>query len=111
MPSGEQEKEQEIQLVKAIEENKAKGLPEEKATQIAQNMVKGRMNKFFEEICLVNQPYVKENKITVGKHVENVAKELGGSIAITGFTRFEKGEGIEKKQENFAEEIAKQLQK
>jgi len=107
VPSAEQEKEQEIQLVKAIEENKAKGLPDEKATQIAHNMVKGRMNKFFEEICLVNQPYVKENKITVGKHVENMAKELGGSIAIRDFVRFEKGEGIEKKQENFAEEIAK----
>lgn len=111
VPAAEQEKEQEIQLVKAIEENKAKGLPDEKAAQIAQNMVKGRMNKFFEEICLINQPYVKENKITVGKHVENVAKELGGSIKITAFVRFEKGEGIEKKQENFAEEIAKQLQK
>ncbi len=111
VPSDEQEKEREIQLVKAIEENKAKGLGDEKAEQIAQNMVKGRMNKFFEEICLVNQPYVKENKITVGKHVENVAKELGGSVAIHAFVRFEKGEGIEKKQENFAEEIAKQLQK
>lgn len=110
VPDDEQEKEKEIQLVKAMEENKAKGLPDEKAAQIAQNMVKGRMNKFFEEICLVNQPYVKENKITVGKHVENVAKELGGSIVIHGFVRFEKGEGIEKKQENFAEEIAKQLQ-
>jgi elongation factor Ts len=75
VPDEEQEKEKEIQLVKAIEENKAKGLPDEKAAQIAQNMVKGRMNKFFEEICLVNQPFVKENKITVGKYVENVAKE------------------------------------
>lgn len=110
VPAAEQEKEREIQLVKAIEENKEKGLPDEKARQIAQNMVKGRMNKFFEEICLLNQPYVKENKVTVGKHVENVAKELGGSIVIRDFTRFEKGEGIEKKQENFAEEIAKQLQ-
>lgn len=111
VPAAEQEKEREIQMVKAIEENKAKGLPDEKATQIAQNMVKGRMNKYFEEFCLVNQPYVKENKLTVGKHVDSVAKQLGGSIAICGFTRFEKGEGIEKKQENFAEEIAKQLQK
>lgn len=111
VPAEEQEKEKEIQLVKAIEENKAKGLSEEKAAQIAQNMVKGRMNKFFEEICLVNQPFVKENKITVGKYVENVAKELGGSITVKKFVRFEKGEGIEKKQENFADEVAKQLQK
>ena len=111
VPAGEQEKEQEIQLAKAIEENKAKGLSDEKAAQIAQNMVKGRMNKFFEEICLVNQPFVKENKVTVGRHVEDTAKQLGGAIVIRDFVRFEKGEGIEKKQENFAEEIAKQLQK
>ncbi|MCI2106325.1 MAG: translation elongation factor Ts [Intestinimonas sp.] len=111
VPAEEQEKEHEIQLAKAIEENKAKKMPEEKAKMIAANMVKGRMNKFFEEICLVNQPYVKENKLTVEQHVKNVAKELGGTIVLKGFVRFEKGEGIEKKQENFAEEIAKQLKK
>jgi elongation factor Ts len=102
----ELEKEREIQLNKAIEENKAKNLPEDKARQIAENMVKGRINKFYEDICLLNQPYVKENKITVGQHVKNVAKQLGGSIEIKAFTRFEKGEGIEKKQEDFAAEIA-----
>ncbi|MEG2420528.1 MAG: elongation factor Ts, partial [Oscillospiraceae bacterium] len=66
--------------------------------------------KFFEDICLVNQPFVKENKVTVEQHVKNTAKELGGSITLLSYVRFEKGEGIEKKQENFAEEIAK-LQK
>jgi elongation factor Ts len=100
------EREREIQFNKAVEENKAKNLPEEKARQIAENMVKGRVNKFFEEICLLNQPYVKENKITVGQHTKNVAKQLGGTIDIKAFTRFEKGEGIEKKQEDFAAEIA-----
>ncbi|NCB36560.1 MAG: hypothetical protein EOM58_11020 [Clostridia bacterium] len=84
-------------------------LPEDKAKMIAQNMVKGRMNKFFEEICLVNQPFVKENKITVGKHVEAVAKSLGGSVALKGFVRFEKGEGIEKKSDDFAAEVAGML--
>ena len=103
---GELEKEKEIQLKKAIEENKAKNLPEDKARQIAENMVKGRINKFFEDICLMNQPYVKENKLTVAKHVENVAKQLGGQIKVKGFTRFEKGEGIEKKQDDFAAEVA-----
>jgi elongation factor Ts len=102
----ELEREREIQLNKAMEENKAKKLPEDKSRQIAQSMVKGRMNKFFEEICLLNQPYVKENKITVEQHVKNVSKELGGSVRIKAFTRFEKGEGIEKKQEDFAAEIA-----
>lgn len=102
----ELEKERVIQLNKAIEENRAKNLPEEKALQIAENMVKGRINKFYEEICLLNQPYVKENKITVEKHVSQLAKELGGTIKILGFSRFEKGEGIEKKKEDFAAEIA-----
>lgn len=108
--SSELDKEREIQFNKAMEENKAKNLPEEKARQIAENMVKGRINKYYEEICLLNQPYVKENKITVEKHVQQVAKELGGSIVVKAFTRFEKGEGIEKKEENFADEINKLVQ-
>jgi len=100
------EKEKEIQLNKAIEENKAKNLPEDKARQIAENMVKGRMNKFFEDICLVNQPFVKGDKITVEAHINQVAKGLGGDIKITSFARFEKGEGIEKKEDDFAAEVA-----
>ena len=100
------EQERQIQLAKAVEENKAKNLPEDKAVKIAENMVKGRMNKFFEEVCLLNQPFVKENKITVEKHVANLAKELGGEIKVSAYTRFERGEGIEKQESNFAEEIA-----
>ncbi|MCL2228182.1 MAG: translation elongation factor Ts [Oscillospiraceae bacterium] len=105
--AGELEKEREIQLNKAIEENKAKDLPDDKARQIAENMVKGRINKYYEEICLMNQPYVKENKLTVEKHVQQVAKNLGGQITVKAFTRFEKGEGIEKKEDDFAAEVAK----
>ena len=104
--ASELEKEKEIQLNKALEENREKNMPEDKARQIAENMVKGRINKFYEEICLLNQPYVKENKITVEKHTQQVAKDLGGQIKIAAFTRFEKGEGIEKKQEDFAAEVA-----
>jgi len=100
------EQERQIQLAKAIEENKAKKLPDDKAKAIAENMVKGRMNKFFEEVCLLNQPFVKGDKITVEKHVANLAKELGGEIKVNAYTRFERGEGIEKKESNFAEEIA-----
>ena len=100
------EKEREIQYNKAVEDNKAKNLPEEKARQIAENMVKGRMNKFYEEVCLLNQPYVKENKLSVEKHVQQVAKNLGGKIIVKAFTRFEKGEGIEKKKDDFAAEVA-----
>jgi len=102
--------EEKIQLTKAIEENKAKNLPDDKAQKIAESMVKGRMNKFFEEVCLMNQPFVKGDKITVEKHVANLAKELGGTIAIKGYTRFEKGEGIEKQESDFASEIASMVQ-
>jgi len=102
----ELEKEKEIQLNKAIEENKAKNLPDDKARQIAEKMVKGRINKFFEDICLMNQAFVKENKITVEGHIKQVAKALGGDIKVNSFTRFEKGEGIEKKQDDFAAEVA-----
>ena len=100
------EKEKEIQLNKAIEENKAKNLPDDKARKIAESMVKGRINKFYEEICLLNQPYVKDTKLTVGGHVKQMAKSLGGQIAVKAFTRFEKGEGIEKKKDDFASEVA-----
>lgn len=102
-------KEREIQMHKALEENKQKNLPEDKARMVAENMVKGRMNKFFEDICLMQQAFVKESKITVEKHVANVAKELGGTIKIISFTRFEAGEGIEKKADNFADEVANMI--
>ena len=104
--ASELEKEKEIQLNKAIEENKAKNLPDDKARQIAENMVKGRINKYYEEVCLLCQPFVKENKLTVEQHVAEVAKALGGQIVVKAFTRFEKGEGIEKKQDDFAAEVA-----
>jgi len=98
--------EEAIQLTKAIEENKAKNLPDDKAQKVAESMVKGRMNKFFQDICLMNQPFVKESKMSVQQHVAAVAKEVGGELKVTGFTRFEKGEGIEKQESNFADEIA-----
>ena len=104
------EAERQIQLAKAVEENKAKNLPDDKAQAIAENMVKGRMNKFFEEVCLLNQPFVKGDKITVEQHVKNLSKELGGEITVKAFTRFERGEGIEKQESNFADEIAKMVQ-
>jgi len=101
--------EEQIQLAKAIEENKAKNLPDDKAEAIAKNMVKGRMNKFFEEVCLVNQPFVKESKLTVEQHVAALAKSLGGEIKITAFARFERGEGIEKEETDFAAEVASMM--
>ncbi len=79
--------------------------------KILNGMVMGRINKELSEICLLDQVYVKaeDGKQTVGKYVAEVAKANGANITIKGFVRYETGEGIEKKQENFAEEVAAQL--
>lgn len=78
-----------------------------KPAQIIEKMVVGRIGKFYDNNCLLEQAYVKEDSIKVSKYVENCAKEFGGHITVTGYYRFEKGEGIQKREENFAEEIAK----
>ena len=78
-----------------------------KPAQIIEKMVIGRVNKFYDNNCLLDMAYVKEDDMKVGKYVENTAKALGGDITVTGFYRFEKGEGIQKREENFADEIAK----
>ncbi|MBR4013572.1 MAG: elongation factor Ts [Clostridia bacterium] len=78
-----------------------------KPAQIIEKMVSGRINKFYDNNCLLDMAYVKEDDMKVGKYVENTAKALGGNIIVTGFHRFEKGEGIQKREENFADEIAK----
>jgi elongation factor Ts len=110
IPAEEVEKEKNIQLAKAIEEGKENTkIPEAKRQMIAENKVKGRMNNYFAEVCLLNQQYVKENKTTVEQHVKAVAKQLGGTIEVVKFTRFVTGEGIEKKEENFADEVASMI--
>ena len=78
-----------------------------KPAQIIEKMVSGRINKFYDNNCLLDMSYVKDDELKVGKYVELTAKELGGAITVTGFHRFEKGEGIQKREENFADEIAK----
>ncbi len=91
-------KEKEILTVQAMNEGK----PE----NIAQKMVMGRINKFYKEVCLTEQPFIKDGDLTVAKYIANTAKEFGGSIKLTGFVRFEKGEGLEKREDNFADEVA-----
>ena len=78
-----------------------------KPDQILEKIVSGRLGKFYERVCLVEQGYVKEDSMTVGAYTKATAKELGGDIKICSFVLYEKGEGIEKKEDNFAEEIAK----
>ena len=99
------DKEKEIQLAQLANDPKMAAKPE----KVKEGIVMGKMGKFYEENCLMQQAFVKENKTSVEKHVAAVAKELGGTIEVKGFYRYERGEGLEKKQENFAEEIAKQL--
>ncbi|MBQ7172752.1 MAG: elongation factor Ts [Clostridia bacterium] len=78
-----------------------------KPDAIKEKMVMGRISKFYDNNCLVDMTYVKDEDLKVGQYVEKTAKELGGEIRIAKFYRFEKGEGIQKREENFADEIAK----
>ena len=80
-----------------------------KPDNILANIVKGRLGKFYENNCLLEQAYVKDDSMTVAKYVASVAKELGGSIKVTGYVRFDKGEGIQKREEDFAAEIEKMV--
>ena len=84
----------------------AQAMNEGKPANIAEKMVAGRINKYFKEICLVDQAFIKDDELTVAGYAKKVAGELGTEIKITSFVRFEKGEGIEKKEHNFAEEVA-----
>ena len=77
-----------------------------KPEAVKEKIVMGKMNKFYEENCLLQQEYVKDGSMTVEKYIASAAKELGGSVKFVDAVRFMKGEGIEKKQENFAAEIA-----
>ena len=95
-------KEKEILVSQMKEDPKMANKPD----AVLGKIVEGKIGKYYKENCLVEQQYVIDGDLTVGKYVENTAKELGGSIKIASFVRFEKGEGIEKREDNFAEEIA-----
>ena len=95
--------EKEILLAQAKKENP------EKPDNIIEKMIIGRLNKEMKEICLLDQVYVQDGDLTVAKYVDKVAKKNGANMTVKRFVRFETGEGIEKKQENFAEEVAAQM--
>ena len=78
-----------------------------KPEKVLDGIIMGKLGKFYEANCLVDMAYVKEDDMTVGQYVAKTAKELGGKIAIASFARFEKGEGIQKREEDFAAEIEK----
>ena len=98
----------EILLAQIMNDPKESQKPE----KVIQGMISGRINKELKEICLLDQVYVKaeDGKQNVAKYVEEVAKANGAKITVKGFVRFETGEGIEKKQEDFAAEVAAQME-
>ena len=77
-----------------------------KPAAIADKIVLGKLGKFYKEFCLVDQPYVKDGDLSIQKYTDETAKTLGGKITILGFARYEKGEGLEKRSDNFADEVA-----
>ncbi|ASW42928.1 translation elongation factor Ts [Clostridium isatidis] len=93
------EKEKEIYRVQALNEGK----PE----KIVDKMVNGRIQKYFKEVCLLNQAWVKDGDKSIIKYLQEKSKEVGSPITVNRFVRFERGEGIEKAEDNFAEEVAK----
>ena len=95
--------EKKIMLAQMANDPKMAGKPD----KVKENIVNGKLNKFFAENCLLQQAFVKDGDVTVEQYMNAAAKKLGGTVTLKDAVRFEKGEGIEKKEENFAEEIAK----
>ncbi|MBE9486344.1 MAG: translation elongation factor Ts, partial [Chloroflexi bacterium] len=98
VPSAVVDKEKEIMRVKAIDSGK----PE----NIVEKIIVGQINKYFGEVCLLDQAFVIDPDQKVGKVVEALAKELGSEIKLNSYARFQLGEGVEKKEDDFAAEVA-----
>ena len=95
-------KEKEIMLVQMSQDPKNANKPE----AVKQKMIEGKIKKFFKENCLVDQEFVKDGDLSVAQYTAKVAKDLGGDIKIVKFARFQKGEGLEKRADDFAAEVA-----
>ncbi len=102
VPAEVLDKEKEILIAQMKEDPKMANKPD----AVLGKIVEGKVGKYYKENCLVEQQFVIDNNVTVGKYVENSAKELGKSFKIAQFVRFEKGEGIEKRVDDFAAEVA-----
>ena len=103
VPAEAVDAEKEIVLAQIKNDEKNANKPE----KVLQMMVNGKLGKFYETNCLMEQEYVKGDKESVAKYVADAAKAAGGNVTVKGFVRYEKGEGLEKREDNFAEEIAK----
>ena len=101
VPASAIEEEKKIMLSQMAEDPKMANKPE----QVKIKIVEGKISKYYTENCLLEQSFVKDDKMTVGKYVESVAKELGTTITVADFVRYERGEGIQKKEDNFADEV------
>lgn len=88
---------------------RAQALNEGKPEKIVDKMVEGRISKFYENYCLLEQPFVKDPEKTVGDILNGLIATIGEKITVRRFVRYEKGEGLAKKEDNFAEEVMKQL--
>ena len=97
--------EKEILLAQMDNDDKLKNKP----AQIKEKMIEGKVGKYYKENCLLEQAFVKDDKISVVDHVNAVAKSLGGEIKVVSYVRFEKGEGLEKREDNFADEVASMM--
>ena len=107
VPAEVLEKEKEIMMAQMAEDPKMASKPE----QVRAKIVEGKVGKYYSENCLLEQTFVKDDKLTVQGYVDAEAKKLGGSIKIVEVVRYERGEGVEKKEENFADEIANMIKK
>ena len=99
----------EVLVHQALNENDGKNIPEDKAKMIAEKKVEGRINKFYSQICLLEQPFIKDPNKSVEELLTDLIAKIGENIKIRRFSRFEVGEGLEKKNEDFAEEVKKQM--
>ena len=105
VPASVVDKEKEILLAQIANDPKNANKPD----AIKEKMVLGRIGKFYKENCLVDQEFVKDPDLSVSQYTEKVGKELGGEIKIVKFVRYEKGEGLEKREDNFADEVASMI--
>lgn len=89
---------------------RAQALNEGKPEKIVDRIINGKIKKYYKENCLIEQIWVKDSDFTIDKYVKSKSREIGAPIKVSDFVRFEKGEGIEKKKEDFAEEVRKQME-
>ena len=99
------EKEKEIMMAQMAEDPKMASKPE----QVRAKIVEGKVGKYYSENCLLEQAFVKDDKLSVQGYVDAEAKKLGGTIKVTDVIRYERGEGVEKKEDNLADEVAKMI--